>query len=141
MKELLVDGTRVDSSIKNDRCYVGIFPNTNANQTDIFYFGALYLVKYYTYFETGDYLTLPRIGTGFKRVNANILQRVYNTTYENYVGNNNKVLGTVDISQYTYEPNEYTGPSDNHWELEAILAIAGVTIWAIIMFLLSGCEF
>lgn len=57
----------------NTRCYLGIFANTNTAKTESFYFGSLYLLKYYTYFDAGNETTSLSIGLGFKNVSADIL--------------------------------------------------------------------
>ena len=80
----MVNASRVNPTIKNERCYVGIFQNTNTGDTSKYYFGALYFLKYYTYFEVKDSLVYPMIGTGLKNPDANILQSEYNRSYDGY---------------------------------------------------------
>jgi hypothetical protein len=61
----------------SEKCYFGIFPNTNGKDADAIYLGQLYLQKYYTYFDISGYqegLTSTLvIGYGVKNEKADIL--------------------------------------------------------------------
>jgi len=87
MKDLLVPSEHVYGSDVG-KCYIGIFPNTNAKEPNTFYLGQLYMLKYYTFFDVSgvqengtDHLT---IGTGLKNPDATILQSMYNVSYPGF---------------------------------------------------------
>lgn len=50
LEDLLVPSEWID---KNEigKCYIAVFPNTNAKDIEAFYLGQLYFKKYYTYFD------------------------------------------------------------------------------------------
>lgn len=105
MRELLVPSEHVQGSDVG-KCYIGIFPNTNAKEPNTFYLGQLYMLKYYTFFDVSgvqdngtDHLT---IGTGLKNHDATILQSMYNVSYPGFK------VQAGDQSKWTYEPNKYT---------------------------------
>ena len=58
LQDLLIEKEKV-IDIEEDRCYVGVFPNTGTQDQALWYFGALYLQKYYTYFSAGNETVLP----------------------------------------------------------------------------------
>ena len=53
MSEMLVASEWINKE-ETDKCYLAIFPNDNAKDTDTFYLGQLYFKKYYTYFDAGN---------------------------------------------------------------------------------------
>ena len=92
------------------KCYIGMFPNTNAKEVDAFYLGQQYLKKYYTYFDVNAVQTGGKnsmlIGTGLRNKEINILQLQYNKSYEGHDHAEN------DLSQWTYTPNPMTTVDD-----------------------------
>lgn len=105
MKELLVPSEHVNPE-ETGKCYIGIFPNTNAKEPNSFYLGQLYMRKYYTFFDVSgvqenntDTLT---VGTGRKNPDAKILESNYNSSYPNFK------FQSGDQSTWTYEPNPFT---------------------------------
>jgi hypothetical protein len=50
MSEMLVPSEWIEKT-ETDKCYLAIFPNTNAKDLSVFYLGQLYFKKYYTYFD------------------------------------------------------------------------------------------
>ena len=77
MQDLLVPSEHVRGQ-EPGKCYIGIFPNTNAKESNTFYLGQLYMKKYYTFFDVSgvqengtDHMI---IGTGIKNPEATILQ-------------------------------------------------------------------
>ena len=67
-----------------------------------------YFSKYYTFFDAGNETVHAYIGTGEKNPDANILQRTYNRSYEDYNGDrNNWKRERTDMSEWTYTPNKY----------------------------------
>lgn len=90
----------------NEACFIGIFPNTNAKDTNSVYLGQSYLKKYYTFFDASGYQSNKHsslvVGTGLKNPNAFILKSHYNSSTWNYDKNDG------DQSQWTYTPNPFT---------------------------------
>lgn len=93
------------------KCYLAVFPNTGAKDTDAFYLGQLYFKKYYTYFDVhgvqNEGQDKLRIGTGLRNKNVNMLQIQYN---QNLEGHDHQ---DQDLSQWTYEPNPMMSDYDN----------------------------
>ena len=48
--DLVVVSEGVDNTMIG-KCVLGIFPNTNTENSNWFYLGGLYLMKYYTFFD------------------------------------------------------------------------------------------
>lgn len=104
LQDLLVSSEDIASNVIG-KCYLGIFPTTNAKAPKTIYLGQLYLKKYYTFFDASGYQegnhTHLVVGTGLKNVNANILESHYNRSFPTY----KKQEG--DQSTWTYEPNPF----------------------------------
>ena len=63
------------------KCYLGIFPNTNSNPNTQWYAGAIFLTKYYTFFDMSAYSTgaetVLRLGMGERNVDNHIGEMQY----------------------------------------------------------------
>lgn len=102
LSELLVPSEWINET-ETGKCYLGVFPNTNAKDIEAFYFGQKYFKKYYTYFDLNIVQSKEsdklRIGTGLRNTNINILNLQYNVNADGFDHQSG------DQSQWTYEPN------------------------------------
>lgn len=106
LAELLIDGAHFGEP---GSCYIGVFPNTNAPYPTMAYAGALFLKKYYTFFDMSGYdadsfflgQTL-RVGIGLKNSKNLILDEQYNKFSESYAPYMH------DQSNFTFTPNKFT---------------------------------
>lgn len=110
LKDMLIPSEWINSEETN-KCYLAMFANTNAKDISAFYFGQMYLQKYYTYFDlngvqSGETDKLL-IGTGLRKDDINILELQYNKSYQGYQENN------MDQSSWTYLPNPMTEKPSN----------------------------
>ena len=130
IKHLLVDGSELDSAVtpQNPRCYIGIFPDSRNTH----YFGALYLVRYYTFFDAGGPEEAPVIGTGLRKTKIHYLQSLYNVSAPDYSAEPHSV-DAMDLSDWTYYPNPFTEPLDNMKDVTVFWAWFGGLVGLILL--------
>ena len=138
LKDMLIPSEWLGPSEKNN-CLLAMFPNTNAKDIEAFYFGQLYLQKYYTFFDlngvqSGNTSKLL-VGTGLRKDDINILELQYNKSYEGCQKND------LDQSSWTYEPNPMTEKPTNILEFikrNMVLFIVCCVVLAFLVGVLIG---
>jgi len=106
MNDLLIDGSRFDD---DGFCYVGIFNNNGAQNTEHWYVGTNFMKDYYTIYDMSglDYGDQKlRIAMGLRKTKNDIGAMRYDPRNSFYQPS------ASDMSEWTFNPNKYTMAMD-----------------------------